>query len=1026
VSTHERETEWASRLARVATPPRDVEQTVREELRDGPTGIELNGSRWRARIAALPLIRHDGTQAIRIAFYSTDPIDVQVRLGESQATFAHTGGRTRRLLFAESEACPIHVEAGGEIASTVLDMPSPRRWAVYLVHHTHLDIGYTDPQPIVLDQHLRYLDATLELAAATDAWPEPARFRWNVEATLPLERWLQARPRVAREEFIQRVHEGRFEISALAYNMHTEAFSIDELARALRFADELRQRHDIEIVTAMQSDVPGAAPGLSTLLAAAGVRYLSVAHNYAGRSVPYLHGGQSVRRPFWWCTPGGERLLVWMTDSPHGVGYMEGNVLGLAESIDVVEELLPEYLAALAERPYPLSSEHEWLGLLPNFEVTKTPHEHELVHVRVQGLAGDNAPPSINPSEIVRTWNEQYAVPSLRLATNREFFTAAEARLGAGLDEWSGDWADWWADGIGSAARALGSNRQAQGAIRSGQTLNVLADQLGDEEGAWHTEVERSYETLGLFDEHTWGAGNPWSDALDRFDSGALQWERKVAFAHEASDRAQALVDSAAERLAHTFRPGSLTAGAILVVNGKGHARTDLIRVFVPGSRLAGGTAFTLRAPDGQSEPYAIDEQVHARFRAAGVWLSFVARNIPACGWARYDLVEGGDGGAVTSVGNDNPLEDERLRVLVDIEHGTVASLRDLTDGSEIVDTASAFGFNAYVYDRYASAPYFNHLSSRIPSGSRWLLGDRSVARNGALVRRRSNAIWNELTVRLEVAGADYLESTYRLVRGLGRLDVVNTLAKRPTDAKESVYFVFPFSGDDARIEWEVTGGVAGDGHANVPGSAQHMRAIRHWTTVATSTTQAAWATLEAPLVQRGDIHLPYRPFPGTVPAGEMNPATIVSWAMNNLWDTNFPPHQGGETTFRYAVAPGGRTVALDLAAALAQPLVGVLLAGRGHGSDDRQTGSFLEVDHPEVELVHLAPSRRGHDLVAVLHSHADAPVDVGLTFRSLRVAAVHVGSFLECDLRALDGPPRIRLRPGELVTLTFDLESRS
>jgi hypothetical protein len=29
---------------------------------------------------------------------------------------------------------------------------------------THLDIGYTDPQQIVLEQHMRYLDATLELA----------------------------------------------------------------------------------------------------------------------------------------------------------------------------------------------------------------------------------------------------------------------------------------------------------------------------------------------------------------------------------------------------------------------------------------------------------------------------------------------------------------------------------------------------------------------------------------------------------------------------------------------------------------------------------------------------------------------------------------------------------------------------------------------------------------------------------------------------------------------------------------------
>ena len=97
--------------------------------------------------------------------------------------------------------------------------------------------------------------------------------------------------------------------------MHTEAYSIDELARALRFADELRERHNIKIVTAMQTDVPGAVPGLATLLTAAGVRYLSVAHNYAGRSVPYLHGGQSVRRPFWWRAPLDDRSVSVSTTS---------------------------------------------------------------------------------------------------------------------------------------------------------------------------------------------------------------------------------------------------------------------------------------------------------------------------------------------------------------------------------------------------------------------------------------------------------------------------------------------------------------------------------------------------------------------------------------------------------------------------------------------------------------------------------------------------------------------------------------
>jgi Glycosyl hydrolases family 38 N-terminal domain len=1013
----------AERLARVTAPDRDFEGATRDELRDGPTGVELTLPGLAARVAALPLLAHDGTQAVRIALHAEGPVEgVRVAFDGHETRLDAGAGRTRALLFVpapeSARTVRVELEADGRRADASLEWRPPRRWQVFLVHHSHLDIGYTDPQNLVLGHHLAYLDAALDLASATDDWPEPARFRWNVETTWPLERWLAVRPRAARDELLRRVRDGRFEVCALPYSMHTEAYSIDELARTLRFADALRDDHGVEIVTAMQTDVPGAVPGLATLLTEGGVRYLAAAHNYAGRSVPYLVGGQDLQRPFWWRASTGGRLLVWMTDSPHGIAYMEGNLLGLAESADLAEELLPEYLAALAEKPYPYSAEHEWLGLLPGFEVTRKPYAHNLLHVRVQSVIADNAPPSLGPAEVVRAWNEHWASPQLRLATNREFFETAETRLGDDLDEWHGEWTDWWADGIGSAARAVGANRRAQGALRTAQTLHTLADRLGEEETAWRHDVDRAYETMGLFDEHTWGSGNPWSDELERFDSGALQWQRKIAFGHDAHDRAEALVETGKERLAHVFSASADAVASILVVNGAGRQRTDLARVFVPAARVGNDWSLSLSGPDGERVPYVFERQAHERFRPSGGWLSFLARDVPACGWARYDLVRGA--GAATSEGDDTTvLDNGLLRCEVDVEQGVVASL--VGDGRELVDSASAFGFNGYVYDRYTTAPHFNHLSSRMPAAGRWMLGSRALGRHGTIAARESNAVWNELTVRLVADGCAFLESTYRLARGVGRLDVVNRLQKLPTDEKESIYFTFPFAFDEPAVEWEVTGGVAGPSRPRVPGSAEHMRAIRHWALLSGAGAGVAWATLEAPLVQLGNIHLPYRPFPPTVPAHEATPATVVSWAMNNLWDTNFPPAQGGETVFRYAVAPAaGRDDALALGTSLAAPLVGVTLANHS-GTDSRARGSLLAIDSDDVELVHLAPSRRGHDLVALLHSHSDEPVEVELAFGDVRVTRALTGTFLERDLR--ETGPRVRLEPGALVSVSLDLE---
>ena len=989
------------------------------------------------RAACLPLLRHrDGglEQAVRIVVETEPGLGrVQLALPGADPAAVERPGRHRLLLYVPEVGEPrtvlLAAEAGGTRHELALELQPQRRWEVFLCHQSHLDIGYTDPQDSVLAHHLQYLDSVLELAESTDDWPEDARFRWNVEATWPLEAWLAARPRAAREELLARAREGRIEVCALPFSMHTEAYSIDELARGLRFADTLRE-HDVPVVTAMQTDVPGAVAALPALLADAGVRYLAVAHNYAGRSVPYLHGGQRLGRPFWWQAPGGRRVLVWYTDSPHGVAYMEGNLVGLAESADVAEELLPEYLAALASRPYPYTPGYAWLGLPEGMEAEREPYPHDLLHLRVQSVIADNAPPGLGPAEVARDWNARFAYPRLRVATNREFFERAEERLGARLQTHEGDWTDWWADGIGSGARALGFNRLAQGAVRSGQTLHALADALGQPEPEWPAEADRAYASMALFDEHTWGAANPWEDGLERMASGGLQWRRKEAFALDAHDRATRLLEAGAERLARAVSSGrGAELGAVVVLNARGSARTELVRAFVPFSRAAADIDLAVvDAETGEREPHVVEPQQHERFRPAGRFLSFVAREVPACGFRRYTLVAAAARDATAGDGDPYALETDQLRLELDPAEGFVSSLVDLERGRELVDAGGAFGFNHYIYDRYSTAPRFNHLSSRIPPGAsgRWLLGGRSTARYPVVAERSSNAVWEQVTVRLQAEGVAWLESSYRLVRGQRRLDVSNRLEKIATDEKESAFFAFPFELDEPELAFEITGGVAATGEPQVPGSAAHMRAVRHWVALADSSAGIAWATLEAPLVQVGNLHLPYAPFPETVARAEVGPATLFSWVMNNVWDTNFPSRQGGETTFRYAVAPatGGapaRGVGIETAASLAAPLLGICAAGSGSAA-----GSFCVLDRDDVEVVTVERSRRGHDLVLLLQSYARDPVEVGVRFPGLRVERAFAGTFLEQDLREVGGRggALLRLPPYGFAGLVLDLQA--
>lgn len=791
-------------------------------------------------------------------------------------------------LFVPEVAAPqpfvVELTVGGQTHQADITVNPQRKWTIHLIHHNHLDVGYTDPQGMVLSHHLDYLDSVLDLTDATDSWPDDARFRWSIEAVWPFVKWLEQRPTAQVARMIDRIRSGRVELTAMPFNLHTEAASTDELHEQLRAARDLSREHGFDVTTVMQSDVPGAAVGFVDALTDVGVRYLSAAHNWAGRSVPHLVGGAGLPRLFRWCAPSGGSLLVWLADSPHGMAYMEGNLLGLGENFAAAADLLPTYLAALASKPYPYGPEMFGLGHLDMDELDRDPYPHNLLHLRVQGQFGDNASPNLAVSQIAREWNETFAYPRLRVSTNTEFFTEAEHRYGDELETFSGDWTDWWADGIGSAARPLGYARRAQASLPVAATLHVIADlndAPSDEDVVAATR--EAYLTLGLWDEHTWGAGNPWNDTEDGFDSGGIQWLHKADFAHRAYDDTRELLEGGIRRLASTIPTARDALASIVVWNTFAHSRDDLVRVFIPASRIPLNEVVSVVDPDtGATVTHDEDAQSHLIHRPIGRWITFHATRVPGCGYRRYDVLIGAGPEPVQQL--DEPMiENEFYRVTYHLKDARITSLFDKQAGRELINPDALVGFNQYLYDRYTSAPTFNHLSSRVfaDKNMQWL-GSRSTGHHGTIVERVRTGTEDRLIVELVGDGAASIQTTIRLPHGVRRVDITNRVQKIGTTAKEGGFFSFPFDVRDASPIFEVTGGVAGPSRPSVPGSAKHMRAIRHWAALGDAELSVGWATLEAPLVQLGDVHLPYAPFPGSLPLDRPEPATLHSWIFNN------------------------------------------------------------------------------------------------------------------------------------------------
>ena len=356
----------------------------------------------------------------------------------------------------------------------------------------------------------------------------------------------------------------------------------------------------------------------------------------------------------------------------------------------------------------------------------------------------------------------------------------------------------------------------------------------------------------------------------------------------------------------------------------------------------------------------------------------------------------------------------------------------------ELVNGDAVLGMNAYVFDRYGTSTKVDHLSGRVFSRQLDLIAERVTGENGVVVRRETSELGESMTVDIRAPGCSRLLSTITTWREVPRVDIRNRMFKLRTVDKQSVFFAFPFAATSPELVYELPGGATSADAPTVPGCPQHMRAIRNWVALAEDRGGTAWAAVDAPLVQFGDIHSPYTPFPGTLRLQQPEPGTVYSWALNNIWDTNFPTEQGGEMNFRYAISSqetgDARTLGMRLGEAVSTPLVGTVVptakvpAANG-GHEMGPSGSLCVIERPEVRLVQATASEREGDLLLWLNNLSTGAVTTGIDFPDMPVRAARWGNVFEGSqdsVAVVGGSVHISLAPGETKALTLELARKS
>ncbi len=162
-----------------------------------------------------------------------------------------------------------------QVAATITLKPV-RKILVYILPHSHHDLGYTDLQANVEEKQMRNITLGMDLARRTAAYPEGARFVWNLEVLWGADLLMRRKTEAEKTAFIQAVKKGWVALNGMYANELTGLCRPEELLQLFRFGGELGRTCGVSVDSAMVSDVPGFTWGTVTAMAHAGIRYFSV------------------------------------------------------------------------------------------------------------------------------------------------------------------------------------------------------------------------------------------------------------------------------------------------------------------------------------------------------------------------------------------------------------------------------------------------------------------------------------------------------------------------------------------------------------------------------------------------------------------------------------------------------------------------------------------------------------------------------------------------------------------------------
>lgn len=764
-----------------------------------------------------------------------------------------------------------------------------KKFDIYVVHHSHTDIGYTDLQEVVILNQVDYIKSAikyLDEAYANNTCVKD--FKWNCETYYCVERFFEECTEEERESFIKYVKLGNIGLSATYLNFN-DLIDKNVLTKRTREAVELFKKEDVNFNVAMNADINGISLGALDAFLDNGVEFLYTnIHCHHGMYPLYQN-----QQPYFWENKAGKKLLVWS-----GEHYNLGNVMGLVENkapnfmtqnyqssgekkahVDVVKDNIREYIDLCLEHGY----------------------KYDFIPMSVSGVFSDNAPPNLEIIELITEFNKKYGEEiHIEMVTVAQLYEKIKDKV-ADSNTYKGDLTDWWAHGVPSTPYSAKHYKEAQ-------RMYNLCERMDPEHKIISEKFEREAEdNIMLYAEHTWGHSstitNPYDTMVLNLDMRNASYASK---AHEASAKNLYKVkQSMGDKLRYYDRDGKIKATN--TVNEKTTAVVEFyIEVWAYGDIvLENAETHEVMKTQISSHPRGVlvsfidtfepNEAKIYTYKEVKKKPDIINSRVAYSGSERVrDIVNDYDKVTYTL---PYGIENDFFKIGYEIGTGITTFYNKKLDCEMLKQGDAKFFTPVYenteirtdVYEeRRLLGRNIRGLHAKKYIGE---LSDIKIVDNGPVFKTV------ELVYNLE--GTYFSSIVIKMFNDIPRIDFKYKVAKTYSEAIENLLLPLALNVeketyiDKSAVSFKC-------GVEQIPGTCMEYYLVDTGVVYKTDKANIEINTLDAPMIYAGELK--HHPILLCDNKEENNKRDIYSWIMNNIWETNFKMDLSGATEYCYSL----------------------------------------------------------------------------------------------------------------------------